>query len=201
MWSMVAGVIEGCAVQRAGSGAPVLCIPGFADSSASWWALVQALADRCEAAVLDLPGFGAALASGREVTVAGFAEVVVAVARRGWEVPVTLVGHSLGSTLAVRAAHQLVGQCAAVVSIEGNLTADDGYFSGQAPATYADSVAAADALSMWSLGRDAARQGAAGGFGREFVSLPCLTRYLWSSTTTPPATQGFSALTGCRITG
>jgi pimeloyl-ACP methyl ester carboxylesterase len=176
MWSMVAGVIEGCAVQRVGSGAPVLCIPGFADSSASWWALVQALADRCEVAVLDLPGFGAALASGREVTVAGFAEVVVAVVRRGWEVRVTLVGHSLGSALVVRAAHQLAGQCAAVVSIEGNLTADDGYFSGQAvqfddphafkhnfsgqvrtlvaagqaPATYAGSVAAADALSIYA---------------------------------------------------
>jgi pimeloyl-ACP methyl ester carboxylesterase len=200
-----------------GTGAPVLCVPGFADSGASWLPLTEALALRCEVAVLELPGFGEAPPQSAEVTVAGFAEVIADVARRTWAGPVTLLGHSLGAALAVRAAHHLAEHCAAMVSIEGNLTAQDSYFSGQAtrhdapaafkhafaeqvrtlvadgraPATYAESVAVADPLSMWSLGRDAIRQGAADGYGRDFATLGHRAVYLWSSTTTPPATQEF----------
>lgn len=147
----------------------------------------------------------------------GFAGRIAAIVRRSWPGPVTLVGHSLGSVLAVRAAQKLDRQCAAVVSIEGNLTAQDGYFSGRAarhddpsafkdvltgqvrrlvedgraPASYARSVAAADAYSMWTLGRDADRHSAAEDFGQEFAALRCPAVYLWSQTTTPPATRDY----------
>ncbi len=209
--------IEGCVVRRMGTGTPMLCVPGFADSGASWVPLARELALRCEVAVLDLPGFGEAPPLGTDVTVAGFAELVAEVARRTWAGPVTLVGHSLGAALAVRAAHDLAEHCTAVVSIEGNLTTQDSYFSGQAtrhddphdfkhafvdqvrtlvaderaPASYAESAAVADPLSMWSLGRDATRQGAADRYGHEFAALRQPVLYLWSSTTTPPATQEF----------
>ena len=46
--------------------------------------------------------------------------------------PIGLVGHSVGSVIAAEAAHQLGTQCTGVLSIEGNLTADDAYFSSRA---------------------------------------------------------------------
>ncbi|MFD5922526.1 alpha/beta fold hydrolase [Kitasatospora sp. NPDC058201] len=226
---MVAEIVEGCAVHRLGAGAPVLCVPGFADSAESWLPLAEALEARHCVAVLDLPGFGAAPALEAGVTLEDFAGRIAAVVRRCWSGPVTLVGHSLGSVLAVRAARKLNGRCAAVVSIEGNLTSQDGYFSGQAtrhevpgafkddfsgqvrklvedgraPASYARSVAVADPYSMWALGRDAARRGAADGFGQEFAAVRCPADYLWSRTTTPPATREYLAknrLTHHRLT-
>ncbi|MFD5922797.1 alpha/beta fold hydrolase [Kitasatospora sp. NPDC058201] len=212
-------ILKGCADHRLGAGAPVLCVPGFADAAESWFALAEALKDRHCVAVLDLPGFGAAPRLEAGVTVEDFAGRTAAVVRRGWSGPVTLIGHSLGSVLAVRAAQKLNGQCAAVVSIEGNLTPQDGYFSGQAarhdvpgafkddfsgqvrrlvedgraPASYARSVAVADSYSMWALGRDADRCGAADGFGQEFAALRCPADYLWSRTATPPATRQYLA--------
>jgi pimeloyl-ACP methyl ester carboxylesterase len=207
----------GCVLHRVGAGTPLVCVPGFADSAVSWWPLADALMVHHEVAVLDLPGFGAAPAPGFDVTVAALAEMIAEIVRSRWAGPVALVGHSLGAALAVRAAQQLPEQCAAVVSIEGNLTAQDGYFSGQAtrhndphtfkrvfadqvrrlvedgqaPACYADSVAAADPRSMYTLGRDATTNGAADGFGQEFAALRCPTVYLWSRTTTPPPTQDY----------
>ncbi|GHH25276.1 hypothetical protein GCM10008023_38450 [Sphingomonas glacialis] len=85
------------------------------------------------------------------------------------------------------------GRFTALLSIEGNLTSEDAYFSGQAtgfadpdafkrvfvtsirdmatrdPAMgrYATAVAGADALAMWRLGRDAAELGRDDGFGAE----------------------------------
>ena len=42
------------------------------------------------------------------------------------------MGHSLGATIAVRAACRLTGHVAGLASIEGNLTTQDGYFSATA---------------------------------------------------------------------
>jgi len=125
----------------------------------------------------------------------------------------------------VRVANLLNGQCESIVSIEGNLTAGDAYLTGQAanydnpiefksglvarvrqlvaagqaPANYAESLATADARTLWLFGRDVARQGLDDGFGREFVHAPSPTLYLWSRTTTPEATRSFvQRLTGSR---
>lgn len=137
--------------------------------------------------------------------------------RRVWATRVTLVGHSLGSAVVVRAAQQLDGQCQAIVSIEGNLTAHDALLTGQAaghddaeefkaslavqidalvaageaPQSFAESVRAADAATMWALGRDVALQSRDDSFGHEFVQLTCPRLYRWSKATTPRPTQEF----------
>lgn len=66
--------------------------------------------------------------------------------------------------------------------------------AGQAPASYAESLAAADAHTLWLLGRDIVRLSAGDGLGREFVHAPCPTLHLWSqATTTRPAGNFLSA--------
>jgi pimeloyl-ACP methyl ester carboxylesterase len=209
---------------RAGGGHPVVCVPAFADSAVSWQPLLRVLADRRHhVAVVDLPGFGAASATASPATIPGYADLIARYVANEFSEPATLVGHSLGSVIAVLAAHRLGVRCRAVVSLEGNLTAEDAYFSGQAadyadpagfkrafaaqvrelvaadraPASYAESVETADAECMWALGRDARARGAKGGFGQQYRRLPVPTLYLWASTTTTPATQDY--LTRYRI--
>ncbi len=178
----------------------IVCVPAFADTAASWQPLLDVLTD---ATVADL-------SNAEPPTVAGYAKVLARQAD-----PVILVGHSLGSAIAVEAAHELGSWCLGLVSIEGNLTPEDAYFSGtaadyddpdefkhallarvhqlvaagQVPATYADSVEAADASRIWTLGRDARTRD----FGSRYRSLACPTLYLWSASTTPPATAEYLA--------
>lgn len=209
-------LVAGCALYRFGAGRPILCVPGFADVVATFLPLAGALAARgYEVAVVELPGFGAAPRPTEPVAIAGLAARVAAIARETWQQPVALAGHSIGSTIGVRAAQLLGDACAAYVSLEGNLTEDDAYYSGRA-ATYADAarfkadhcvtVAAAvaagtnpvsyalglpfaDPTAMWQLGRDAVAQGAT--FGPEFRALAIPKRYLWAASTTSAATQAY----------
>jgi pimeloyl-ACP methyl ester carboxylesterase len=200
-----------------GSGAPVVCVPAFADSAESWHSLVERLSDRHTVGVVEVPGLGRAGTPPVPPTVAGVAELITGLIQKTWTAPVTLVGHSAGSAVAVRVAHQLGDRCRAVVSIEGNLTVDDAYLTGQAvdftdadafknhladqiggwvaagkaPASYADSVRASDAYTMWSFGRDVAAGSAGDGFGHELLRLRCPVRYLWSAATTPPVSREF----------
>jgi pimeloyl-ACP methyl ester carboxylesterase len=196
-----------------------VCVPGFADGAPTWRPLVAALADESvTVTVVDLPGFGAPPVR-PPLSILGCGGLVTDVVRRGFARPVTLVGHSLGSVVAVEAAHRLGARCAGVVSIEGNLTPEDAYFSGQAadhrdaagfksafaaqvrrlaaegrvPGSYADAVDAADAESMWALGLDARASGASGAFGIRYRRLPARSVYLWMSATTPPETQRYLA--------
>jgi pimeloyl-ACP methyl ester carboxylesterase len=53
------------------------------------------------------------------------------IARETPDGPIGLVGHSLGAAVAVKVARR-VGRVVGLVSIEGNLTPADGYFSGRA---------------------------------------------------------------------
>jgi len=210
-------VIDGCALHRQGSGAPIVCLPAFADSCRSWRPLVSALSDRCEVVVVELPALGRPGRLPVGPTVTEIANLIAGILRQVWATPVTLVGHSLGSAVAVRAAPQLDGQCQAVVSIEGNLTADDAFLTGQAagyadpdefktslaaqidqlvtagraPASFAESVRAADAATMWALGRDVVLQSSDDGFGHEFLRLTCPRLYVWSRATTSQASQDF----------
>lgn len=90
-------------------------------------------------------------------------------------------------------------RCQAIVSIEGNLTAHDAFLTGQAasyddpdefkaslavqivtlvaageaPASFAESVRAADAATMLALARDVALQSRDDSLGHEFVQLTC----------------------------
>jgi pimeloyl-ACP methyl ester carboxylesterase len=131
--------------------------------------------------------------------------------------PIVLVGHSLGSAMAVRTAQRRPGRITALLSMEGNLTTADGYFSasaadhgeassfidsllervadlvaeGAAPASYLESIRNADPVTLWSLGLDSAFQGLNDAFGTEFLALGLPARYLWSARSTPLATQRY----------
>jgi pimeloyl-ACP methyl ester carboxylesterase len=190
----------------------VLVVPGFGDGSGSWEHLLQR---RSGVAVVDLPGVGggAPLAS---VTLAAMVEHLCD--RIVQEVgPVVLIGHSLGSAIAVGAAAELPSVVVGVLSIEGNLTTDDGYFSGaaaehgdadsfvtwlvalvrglvaqgDAPRSYLASILQADPTTLWELGRDSALCGRGDGFGAAYRTLRQPTRYLWSRRSTPVTTQQY----------
>jgi pimeloyl-ACP methyl ester carboxylesterase len=195
----------------------LVCVPGFADDARTWRPLVEALSDEMVAmTVVDLPGFGAPPVR-PPPSIAGFGEHVADLAVRHHAQPIVLVGHSLGSAIAVEAAHRLGRRCRGVVSIEGNLTPEDAYLSGQAadyrdavefknafsalvrglardgwaPASYAEAVDAADAESLWTLGRGARTHGASGEFGRRYRDLSIPNLYLWASSTTTPTTRRY----------
>lgn len=220
---MPTSIVDGCAVHAHGAGTPaVVGLPGFTDSAVSWQPLVDALATQLEIAVIELPGLGHPVPDPTPGNLDQLAERVARVVDHRWNTPVVLVGHSLGSVLAVRAAHVLAGRCRAIVSIEGNLTAEDAFFTGQAasydsaedfraelagqarglaaegraPVSFADSIAAGDAHTMWTLGREVAACGSS--FGIELLRAPCPTLYLWSARTTSAASQEF--LRGHRLT-
>jgi pimeloyl-ACP methyl ester carboxylesterase len=170
-------------------------VPGFADNGASWEPLLDLV-----------PAEFADLSAAEPATIAGHAATL---AEQLTE-PAILIAHSIGSAIAVEAAHQVGPRCLGLLSIEGNLTPEDAYFTGtaadyddpeefkrahlartrrlvaggQAPASYAVAVVAADARRMWTLGRDART----GDFGPRYRALACPTLYLWSATTTPPTT-------------
>lgn len=210
-------MVNGCAIYRFGNGPTLVCLPGFTDTVHSWQPLIDALCDRVEIALVELPGLGHPVPGPSPATMDGLATLTAQVVWQSWVTPITMLGHSLGSALAVRAAHRLAPQCRAIISIEGNLTAADAFFTGQAaafddahafkhsltaqvqdlaadgqaPASFADSVAAADPHTMWTVGRDVACQSAGDQLGQEFLAAPCPSVYVWSAATTSAASQDF----------
>ena len=105
----------------------ILCIHGLGASKASFAALEQTpLARSSRIVAMDLPGFGDRLADpvhDRPITDA--AEALAAeVERLGCET-VILVGHSLGGAIVLLAARLVGDRVLGVVSIEGNLIAED----------------------------------------------------------------------------
>jgi pimeloyl-ACP methyl ester carboxylesterase len=123
--------------------------------------------------------------------------------------------------IAVEAAASLGGQCGGLFSIEGNLTADDAYFSGRAAAfddpvlfkqrflddvwnlgqtrailrRYYAAAVLADPIAMWSLGRDAKRLSICDAPGQAYRSVrPSL--YYWSPANTPETTRHWISTSG-----
>ena len=156
-----------------------LCIAGFGDNSAMFEALhTTHAAERIRFLPTDLPGFGAdPLPKTSLKTLAGF--VLEQCRFRRAE---TLVAHSVSSIIASLAARQSNGGIRNIVSLEGNLTAEDAYFSGTAAdfddptvfrsaflgrlacmasdpivAGYRRRVEQANPEALWMLGRDAKR--------------------------------------------
>lgn len=83
----------------------------------------------------DLPGAGLSPIETRPADLDALAEWLArAIGRRSATGPVGVVGHSLGSAVAVRAVRRLHATARGVFSIEGNLTEADAYLSGEAVA-------------------------------------------------------------------
>ncbi len=88
---------------RAGSGPPVILLHGFASSLYTWKDVLPALAAEHDVVVIDLPGFGG---SGipRPLEGASYPGVVLAVMDRLGLARASLVGNSLGGSVAVAVA-------------------------------------------------------------------------------------------------
>jgi len=217
-------LFEGALLRRFGANdkPKVFCIHAFADDGTAFTPLAaSALADDFEVVACDLPGFGASPPSPGEATIDECAAFVVRLAGAlSPDRPYFLIAHSVGSPIAVRAASAQPDRVRALVSIEGNLTVEDAYFSGRA-ASYDDpqtfkaafedvvwvmaqddkgllryhrAVRSADARSMWQLGRDAVRAGSADGFGAAYRALAdagVRSLYLWGKHNTSSQTAAF----------
>lgn len=212
--------IVGQVLVREVAGRPALwMLHGFGESGLSLQPLFgTTLAGEFGLFVPDLPGFGVSLPRPGDGSLDDLADVVVGlIERRTPDGPLGLVGHSLGAVVAVRVARRLEGRVGALLSLEGNLTDADSYFSGRAALfdtpeafkvshdaevwrlaqgdptlrRYMASLAFADARALWQLGRDAHRASQRHGFGEEYRSLRCPTLYCWSETSTPEVTQRY----------
>jgi pimeloyl-ACP methyl ester carboxylesterase len=157
----------------------MILVAGFGDNSSVFEPLLQTKLARAYSLVaIDLPGFGAPHLRGR-TTLQRLAQVVDAHARNHGAR--TVLAHSVASIIASLAAQRRGSPIDTIVSLEGNLTGDDAYFSGKAAAfvnaadfhtaflarlaelalsdrnieRYRAAVESADAQALWELGVDA----------------------------------------------
>jgi len=216
---------DGMLIRTAGpTDAPVLLfIHALADCGLAFTRLFATpLVDEFRLIAVDLPGCGASPRRDDVLTIAQHAEALVTLVRSlSASGPIGLVGHSVGSMIAVEAAAHLGARFGGLFSIEGNLTAEDAYFSGRA-ADFDDPDALkqrflsdlwnmgqerpilrrfhgvatmADARAMWSLGRDARRLSVGDAPGRAYLRVrPSL--YYWSAKSTMPSTRDWIATSG-----
>lgn len=195
------------------------CLPGFADSNASFLPLFKtALAQETTLITPDLPGFGASPKNGHAATIAEYAATLrdlIEHVSPGAEIG--LIGHSVGSVIAAETAQLLGKRCRGVFSIEGNVTVDDAYFSGRAVEfenaadfkdfftdhiwqrgakdailrAYLAGLLQADAAAMWAFGRDVKAYSQNDRPGHVLLSLDCPVQYFWCGDNTPASTQKF----------
>lgn len=158
----------------------LICIAGFGDNASMFSPLQDtSLTDVVDVVPLNLPGFGAPSPEEQTTTLAALAEYVDAQAR---ELGARFIlAHSVASIIASLAAQPDGSPLQLILSLEGNLTADDAYFSGSAAAyenphtfridflkrldamaidqpiiaRYRHTVADADPTAIWELGCDA----------------------------------------------
>ena len=131
----------------------MVCIAGFGDNKSMFGPLLTTeLANRIRILPLDLPGINAPPMHG-ETTLDSLADVVDA-AVHVVDAEVVLA-HSVASIIASLAAGKIGSPIQTIFSLEGNLTAEDAYFSGTA-ADYgsAESFHAAFLLRLNTLAKD-----------------------------------------------
>jgi len=155
----------------------IVCIAGFGDNTRMFDALHSTdAASRIRFIPLDLPGFGSPALD--KTSLDTLAEYVLELCRE--ESAKSLMAHSVASIIASLAAKKSEGDIQRIISLEGNLTADDAYFSGTAAdfddadefkaaflkrlmnfgddpiiAAYRKRVVQADPIALWELGCDA----------------------------------------------
>jgi pimeloyl-ACP methyl ester carboxylesterase len=202
------------------SGQTLLLLHAFADCGLTFVPLFDTpLADRFRLVAIDLAGFGGSPRQDLALTIAQHAACVAALAR---SLPASgrigLVAHSVGSMIAVEAVRRLGERFGGLFSIEGNLTADDAYFSGRAAdfddahafkqrflddiwalaqtrtdlRRYFATALMADPVSLWQLGCDARRMSIGDAPGRAY-RLVRPSRYYWSPANTAAATRHWIA--------
>jgi pimeloyl-ACP methyl ester carboxylesterase len=197
----------------------IWCLPGFADSGAAFSALYDTeFAKSTQIITPDLPGFGSSPVHNHICTIKAYVTTLLELINKVTpEAKLGFVGHSVGSILAVEAALKLDDRCKGVFSIEGNLTAEDAYFSGQAVnfntpqefknlfinkiwtkgenneifRTYFSGLKQADATAMWRFGKDVKQYSSNDFPGEKVMELNCPFLYFWCLDNTPVESQNF----------
>lgn len=195
----------------------ILCIAGFGDDASMFDPLVAegwGLPVRFEP--VSLPGFGAPALAGQATTLDALADFVAGRAEAGGARCV--LAHSVASIIATLAATRRGSPLDTVLSLEGNLTPEDAYFSGTAArygsaadfraafldrlgemATgdpilqrYRARVARADPQALWELGCDAHRFSAETSPGALLLETPHAA-YLYNPENLPAASLAWLA--------
>ncbi|MDD7908327.1 alpha/beta hydrolase [Pseudovibrio exalbescens] len=186
----------------------ILMIAGFGDNSSMYDALHGTELAKAYCLVpFDMPGFGAPALRGR-TSLHALSECVLIEARRNRAH--IIMAHSVASVVAAKAAAASNGDISCILSLEGNLTADDAYFSGTAAdydgpekfrsaflsrlelmakedailARYRREVESADPVALWELGCDARRYSEACVPGEELQSA-ALVHYFYNPVNCP----------------
>ncbi len=160
----------------------ILFVAGFGDGAEMFDRLAKTeLADHYRLAPIDLPGFAGAEPLSGGTTLEALADVVHQVALQ--KSARIIAAHSVASIIASLAARREGSPINTIISLEGNLTAQDAYFSGTAAdypnpelfreaflarldemvetqsiiARYRKIAAKADPKALWELGCDARR--------------------------------------------
>jgi pimeloyl-ACP methyl ester carboxylesterase len=189
----------------------ILFIAGFGDNSSMFSGLsITHLAETYRLLLLDLPGFGAPPLE-VDTTLDSLAQFVVEEAKEvGAEI---IVAHSVASIVASIAAKQSDCPITTIISLEGNITAADAYFSGTAAdynspdafraaflarldemaanaptiARYREAASQADPQALWQLGTDA-RHFSATRVPGEILAEAAHVTYLYNPSNCPEAT-------------
>lgn len=167
--------------QTVGKCPVILCIGGFGDNASMFEGLAETrIAKNYRLLPFNLPGFGAPTLSGKTTLNALAQFVADRVNECGAEI---VLAHSVASIIASLAAEKPGCSITTILSLEGNITAEDAYFSGTAadyddPASfrrafldrldemsttapiiqrYRQAVSEADPVALWQLGADARR--------------------------------------------
>ncbi len=196
----------------ASSAPPIVFVAGFGDHGGMFESLDETeLGQRFSLIAVDLPGTGQSAPLERRLTLGAAADVVHDVAVRVGAK--AIVGHSVGSIVASLVAQRPGNSIDTVVSIEGNLTLDDAYFSGSAAhyesasafrngflerldamavgiptlTRYRNQIALADAQSIWELGSDTDTWSRRNHPGEVLARSASTVRYLYNPENTPAA--------------
>ena len=210
----------------------IWCIPGFADSGASFSALYDTeFGKSVQIITPDLPGFGSSPVDNHSCSIRAYVSTLLELINKITpDLKLGFIGHSVGAILAVEVALKLNDRCKGVFSIEGNLTEEDAYFSGQAVKfntpldfknlftdkiwakgesndifrTYFSSLKQADPIAMWHFGKDVKQYSKENLPGEKVMKLDCPFLYFWCPDNTPVASQTFLSannINNTKITG
>lgn len=198
---------------------PILAlVHGLGDDHTAWNRLVPSLVELGDVVIVELPGFGAAKDVPAPLPLAAYAESLwEQVRRQSTEIPgshgrpVVLIGHSLGGALVTLMAEAHASDVAGVLDIEGNLTAADCFFSGQAvfatdyaawftsfrsrfAGRYGVALGQCDRATFRALSNELVARSADDALLGCFMSLPMPKRYVHG-------TEGFPGATAAAIAG
>jgi pimeloyl-ACP methyl ester carboxylesterase len=207
----------------------VWLIHGFGGSGGVFTeAFSSGLADHYSLFAPDFPGFGASPPQARPAVIEDSVRLLAGLVRRlSGDLPVFLVGHSLGGIVATRAAMRLEPRVSAYVNIEGNLTGDDTFVTGLSAAftdgtafkrhlidLFAPAALKDEALSMWladlraadpesllSWAKDCVSATGEQAAGEQYRDLACKTLYLWGEKSISQRSRGFLEKNGLNNRG